>query len=352
MRAIRRQKPTLGEPLPAEGVAAKPLAPKGVHQPQQMGAVRGKQRHDPQVESNAAYGLVPLTTGIDRPDVPTPAEDEHYYESIQPLNPHLSPPPTPGKPKLPQWPPVLKRSPARAAAAEKDGKGDKSHRESRAPQKEPSATYQTTFDTLNRRANKFTPIQINHLITMLQQTQDAVGGGKGDDEKETVKEPHIRVDDRDSDLPPDSTYVKPYYVNYDKLLEPGDSQEKQATFPRQGTKSPYYVNFLDVYERGRPSSVKQHRESERRPRSASPTPRDSSLFTFSDMAEDPSQVKSHSHLDLRDTGAQEGRGRALKPSIPPKPSCAAPYLDPLPITHGKQRETLSKLHSVPYFPAG
>lgn len=327
-----------------------------------MEAIRRQRPKQPSMKTNAAYGVVPLTVGMDTPDTPAATEKVHEYESIAPLLTDQSPPAV-EKPALPYRPPDLKLSPAKSAATKSSATGEENRQkgkqsmERQAQGKElASPTYQKTYATLNRRANNFTSNQISHLITMLQQTQDAVGSTKGDDEKKEAsgKEPRITVEDKDksSDTPPTSTNVLPYYVNYDKLLEAEKLSEadKEATFPHSGTKSPYYVNYLDVCERGRPSSVKNRGDSDRgpRPRSSSPTSRDSHYFIFSDLRRGLSGENSQSQLDLRDKGTHNGRG-LLKPPVSLKPLIPNPYLEPIPSTPGKQQEKLSMLHDCNYF---
>ena len=318
-----------------------------------MAAIRACQK--PKMTANAAYGMVPLTAGMDTPDTIAETEKEHDYETIAPLQSPLAPLPAKEKPTLPHRLEDLKRRPApdqSDVTDEEKRRKPKPPMESLAPIKEVTTpTYDKTVATLNRRATKFTPNQLSHLITMLQQTQqEAVGGPESGDEKKDAggKEPLIRVEDKDSDPSSDSNKVLPYYINYSSLLEADNSpQEKQATFPRSTTKSPYYVNYLDVCDRrGRPSSVKNHGDSEHRPRSVSPTGHDSPYFTFSNMMGGVSRENSHSqsHLDLRDMGTQDGTGKGLRKPAPfPKPSSPSPYLVPLPSSHGKQRETLSTL---------
>ena len=320
-----------------------------------MAAIRACQK--PKMTANAAYGMVQLTAGKDTPDTIAETEREHDYETIVPLQSPLPPLPAKEKPTLPHRPEDFKR---RSALDQSDATDEEKRRkpkppmESLAPKKEVTTpTYDKTFATLNHRANKFTPNQLSHLITMLQQTQqEAVGGPESGDEKKEAggKEPLITVEDKDSDPSSDSNKVLPYYVNYSSLLEADNSetspQEKQATFPRSTTTSPYYVNYLDVCDRGRPSSVKNHGDSGPRPRSVSPTGRDSPYFTFSDMMGGLSGENnhSHSHLDLRGMGTQDGTGKGLRKPAPfPKPSSPAPYLEALPYSHGKQQETLSTL---------
>ena len=315
--------------------------------------------------------IAPLTAGMGNPDAIAETNEEHDYERISPLL-HLNPPRSPlpeKKPEVPHRPEDLKRrvAPGQSDPATRKEKGSKPPVEAPS-QQATSSTYEKIFASLNRRMNKFTPTQISHLVAMLQQTQDVVGSAEGEEEKkevegkepkevvrsrvgeyrrkeERIKKPHIRIEDKDSDQPSASTNVLPYYVNYSSLLRPNSSEnlhEKQPTIPRTGTKSPYYVNYLELCERGRPGSVKNHRGSERRPRSASPTPHDSPYFTFSELGSGLSAENSQSHLDL---SKQDDRGKDSRRPFPsPKPSNQAPYLEPA--TQGRQRDTLSKRNLV------
>ena len=296
-----------------------------------MKAIRG------QINKNAAaHAAVPPTTRMKCPGV-------HHYEPISDLLlAPVPPPPTTEKPTLPHRPPDLKRIPAKGGAS-KPTKAENNAPRGPLPG-EPSSddnltpsTFEKVYDSLNRRANNFTPNQISFLVNMLQQTQEAAGITEGDEDKGNEKGPH-KHSDRDRDLPPDSTYVYPI-LNYEetRVVE----REEAVKEIKAGTKYPYYVNCQDIYERGRPCSTKNRQGSGYRPRSVSPRARDTLYVPYSDLLAPQSQGRSQSSEDLRGEGTPGGNGQ---PSILPQSHYPDPYLIPVP--HRKQQETLSRSHKV------
>ena len=281
-----------------------------------MEAIR---KQKPRMKKNPAYEVVPPTSFAEN----APSVDVHHYESISTLL--ETPPPLPPaveKPALPDRRPDLKRSPAKAAPGPSQTKEQKLLPDDRVSQLTPQTpSFHSTCATLNRRMANLNQAQITYLITMLQQTNESVGSN------ETKEKGKHKPDNK---LPRNSAYMHPSYESDDKLSK----EDKEATFPRSGTKSPYYVNYTEVCERGRPSSVKTGGQAGPRPRSVSPMPRDSVYVTFNDMMGE--SVRSQSFMDLRDEDTSGGRhGR--------RPNEPSPYLEPC---HKKQRETLSKLDHI------
>ena len=327
-----------------------------------MEAIRSRQvqRAGMPLKMNLAYERVLLNAGR---EVQITEEKEPLYEAIGDV---VAPQPKamPKKPALPFRPPHLGKLPANVGTTEANTKQKKQTKDEKPKTKaqevdsdEPD--YDKMFATLNRRAPKFTPTQLEHLLSMLKNAHCY------DDKEKKKGEKKRKEYEKEADQPSHCQAPRPYYVNFTEVLGNGQGDHykekvKSPTFPRSDSKSPYYVNFREVYDRGRPLSrgniSDQGGKMPCRPRSASPTSRSSHYIDFRKVMEDLEEKppllsrRSHSDLNLSDvTAATTERAEKMsskhpKPAPQPRhwlPITPSPYLLPEPYTYNNRRQTLS-----------
>ena len=288
-----------------------------------MQAIRNKQ--EPTIKANSAYGLLPLTNGVD--------QDDHMYDYV-----HLS--------NSEATPEQLALGLGRDSA---EHTNQLCNKDDQATEMVPD--YDRTFATLNRRAPKFTPTQIEHLIAMLKNTHSSSQDTTGDGAHEESS------GDSDTYLPlrPRSTSPQPYVemIADERRSVHKDKGKTSETLPYKTYKSQstYYVNYLAVCDRGREVSQggvsKKGNGSERLQAlqyvnfcdvvgGSTPKPTSSSLRC----------CRSYDCLSCATTRCPE---KVSKPPMPaPKPPFISkptnPYLQPVSGAHSNPRRDLSMFY--------
>lgn len=323
-----------------------------------MGAILRKQQPR-NIMQNSAYGLIPLDTELEfanlAPQNELEVADDPMYDVISRV-PDDKPQPKvkPEPPALPHHPLDLGRSitdctPNVITDKMKRSSGtNDSQKEQVIPPSNKSladlwkttqvvsrkdSDYEKTFATLSHRATNFTPSQIDHLISMLKNTQGSVLNNVAEDTQQ----------EREEGSPRSTTPQPPqaHYVNYLEVLANGrktlhEERGKECKIqPCSGSlpSTAHYVNYLEIYGHGRGVShcgVPEHGKDSTmspRPRSTSPTSRNAHYVNYCKVMEDsapirksPPPLRSRSHNNLATEVSESGRKKSKHPMPPPKPS--------------------------------
>lgn len=320
-----------------------------------MEAIRRKQ--EPKIKPNFAYGLIPLESDYAVPQaaVGKPMYDvlPRHESNVAPMYdvlpchesnaahmydvlPHYEsngahkPPPqsSPEPPLPPDHPPDLGRrnasetqnsttadwrQPSKKGAAQQQGKPQKGSEE--------DTDYDRMFHSLNRKATKLSPCQIDHLISMLKNIQGPVD----DNERKNTHEEHERCS-KINIIPPQPSPQPEEGNDLTNGKENSDKEKFSSSLSPPSSRSPlhYYVNYLEVLDDGREGSRSrckvQDQEKDIRHRSISPPSRNAQYYVnYSEIMTPPPQ-RSHSHYNLSTAVAAEVSEKKCKHPMPaPKP---------------------------------
>ena len=298
-----------------------------------MEAIRNKQ--EPKIKANSAYGLLPLVDDLD--------QDEHTYDYVHLEGPQATPA-------------QLAPDPGRGSAVVNNNSESswvEPSSNEHSTQLESMPDYDRTFATLNRRAPKFSPTQVEHLIAMLKNThcssQD-VTGDSTHEESSGDSETYLPLRTR-------STSPQPYYVDIivDKKGSVGEDEEKTSeSLPNRPSKShlPHYVNYLTICDHGREVStgvVAEKGSGGKASQVSQYYVNYCDVMGGSTPKPTSSSIRSCRSYECLSRAVLESPNKvskrpmpAPKPSFVPKPTKS--YLQPIPDTHRNPRKTLSTFH--------
>lgn len=324
-----------------------------------MEAIRRKQ--EPKIKPNSAYGLIPLESDYELPQNMQAAVGEHMYDVLPQHESNDKPPPqnTPVPPVLPDRPPNLGRSinvkgetqnsTAGASNADEGQLSKKGRAQQHEKRLEEDHDYKRMFLSLNRKATKLTPCQIDHLISMLKDIQGPVD----DNEGKNAPEEHERCGEINI-IAPQPRFVSPQPDEGNNLTNGKENSGKEglssSLSPPSSAKSPlpYYVNYLDAFGHegeGSRSRCKVQDQEKEHHRSISPDSRSAYYVNYSEIM----PQRSHSHCDLSTAVAAEMSEKKCKHPMPSpkpvfnsKPKSTRSHLQPKSDAHTNPSLTLSK----------
>ena len=310
-----------------------------------MEAIRSKQ--EPKIRPNSAYGLIPLEPDYAQPQNTQAAVGKPMYDVLPRHESNAAPmydvlpqyesnvahkPPPQSSPKSPDCPPDLSRrnagetqnsttgannadwrQPSKKGPAQQQGKPQK--------RSEEDTDYDRMFHSLNRKATKLSPCQIDHLISMLKNIQGPVD----DNKRKNTHEEHERCS-KINIIPPQPSPQPEEGNDLTNGKENSDKERFSSSLSPPSSRSPlhYYVNYLEVLDDGREGSRSrckvQDQEKDIRHRSISPPSRNAQYYVnYSEIMTPPPQ-RSHSHYNLSTAVAAEVSEKKCKHPMPaPKP---------------------------------
>ena len=285
-----------------------------------MEAIRSK--HEPKIKANSAYGLLPLVDDL--------YQDEHTYDYVHLGDPQATPA---------QLAPDHGRGSAVVDSnSESSCVEPLSNEHSTQPESIPD--YDTTFATLNRRAPKFSPTQIEHLISMLKNTHCSSGDSiheESSGDSETYLPHRTR-----------STSPQPYYVDIIADRKGSGGEDEGET----SGSLPHYVNYLTICDHGREVSngvVAEKGSGGKAPQASQYYVNYCDVMGGSTLKPASSSIRSSRSYECLSGAVSESPNKvskrpmpAPKPSFVPKPTKS--YLQPIPGTHRNPRKTLSTFH--------
>lgn len=337
-----------------------------------MEAIRSKQ--EPKIRPNSAYGLIPLAIESDYAE-PQAAVGKPMYDVLPRHESNVAPvydvlplhesniahkPPPQRSPGPPDCPPDLGRNITVSAGETQKSTTGANNADQRQSSKKGLAQqqgkpqedtdYDRMFHSLNRKATKLSPCQIDHLISMLQNIQGPVDDNGG---KNTQKEHEVCT--KINIIPPQPCPQPEGGNDLTNGEENSDKQRLSSSLTPPSSRYPlhHYVNYFEVLDDGREGSRSrskvQDRGKDNRHRSISPPSRNAHFYVnYSDLLSSPPQ-RSHSHNNLSTAVAAEVSEKKCKHPMPaPKPvfNSTRSHLQPKIDAHTNPSLTLSRFICV------
>lgn len=311
-----------------------------------MEAIRSKR--EPKIRPNSAYGLIPLAIESDYAE-PQAAVGKPMYDVLPRHESNVAPeydvlplhesnivhkPPPQSSPGPPHRSPdrgrnitvnagETQKSTTRANNADQrqSSKNGPAQRQGKPQEGSEDPDYDRMFHSLNRKATKLSPCQIDHLISMLQNIQGPVDDNKG---KNTQEEHEICT--KINIIPPQPCPQPEGGNDLTNGEENSDKQRLSSSLTPPSSRSPlhHYVNYSEVLDDGREGSRSrckvQDQGRDNRHRSISPPSRNAHFYVnYSDLLSSPPQ-RSRSHYNLSTAVAAEVSEKKCKHPMPaPKP---------------------------------